>query len=127
MEKLVDKQVTAGLMLGHELVGMLNDAAYAADRKDKEADSKVGGQFLVDRAALDPMEWGPIFRNFAEIISKALRPELIKPPLDRRGREEQALLEIRCIGQRSNVVVGPSRAERKAAKWADRVLKERRR
>jgi hypothetical protein len=128
MEMLGDKQMAAGVMLGHELVGMLHDMGDYADRKDKEGESKLQGGLIIDRAALDPMEWGPVFRNFAEVVSQSLRPQLVEPSIVKPGeRDERALLRVSGLGQRSNLLVRPSRAERKAAKWAYRVLRERRR
>lgn len=40
------------------------------------------------------------------------------------GKERKALFEVVCIGQ-YNGLRRPTRAERKAAKWAGRVLQER--
>lgn len=39
-----------------------------------------------------------------------------------REKQRLALWEVVCMGQQSSLYVKPTRAERKAAKWAGRVL-----
>lgn len=44
-----------------------------------------------------------------------------------KEKQRKALCEVACLGQRSSLLFRPTRAERKAAKWAGRVLREQKR
>lgn len=41
-----------------------------------------------------------------------------------KQKQYEALFEVLCLGQRSHAYDKPTRAERKAAKWGYRVLKQ---